>query len=29
MQNQLYVVYSYQGQQRTVTVNENNELRIP
>jgi len=26
---QLYVVYSYRGEQRTVTVSENNELRIP
>jgi len=26
---QLYVVYSYQGQQRNVTVDENNDLQIP
>lgn len=26
---QLYVVYSYQGQQRSVTVDENNDLQIP
>jgi Domain of unknown function (DUF3395) len=26
---QLYVVYSYQGQQRSVTVDESNDLRIP
>ena len=28
-QKQLYVVYSYQGQQRSVTVNEGSELRLP
>jgi hypothetical protein len=28
-QKQLYVVYSYRGQQRSVTVDEDNELRIP
>jgi hypothetical protein len=26
---QLYVVYGYQGQQRSITVDENNDLRIP
>jgi hypothetical protein len=26
---QLYLVYSYRGQQRSVTVDENNDLRIP
>jgi len=26
---QLYVVYGYRGQQRSVTVDENNDLRIP
>jgi hypothetical protein len=26
---QLYVVYSYQGQQRSATIDENNDLRIP